>query len=308
MEWLINRRRMMFNRVIPPDYLTFEDAEFWRIACEIYGDYYQTVITDNGDNTVNIVKTFESWLYHTKKKSIIIENRENVDNSGGTYIAGTTKEAVGITQNQCDAVIVFTDLTDSRNTAFCNNEVITSLNDFAKFRNCTRIYSNYSRIATHTGFSNCTNATSVIFPESLTNTGTGFVNVPLTVILPNFDNITVVGNRCFWECPYPSYYLPNIVTIEEYGFGNNNNNIQYIDLGENIASIGKRLGNYNCVVVCRALNPPSLGGGFRTKSIYVPAAAVEDYKSATNWSAQASMIQAIEGTWYETHHSLEPTT
>lgn len=104
MEWLINRRRMMYNKAVPPAYLTFESAAFWTIACNLWGDYNQTVITDNGNNTVNIVTTFISKLGGTTKKSVVIESLSNVDNSESIYVAGTTKEPVGITAKQCAAV------------------------------------------------------------------------------------------------------------------------------------------------------------------------------------------------------------
>lgn len=38
MEWLINRRRMMFNKAVPPVYLTFEDGRLWEVACYNWGD------------------------------------------------------------------------------------------------------------------------------------------------------------------------------------------------------------------------------------------------------------------------------
>lgn len=40
MEWLINRRRMMFNKAVPPAYLTFEDSRVWEICCYRWGDTY----------------------------------------------------------------------------------------------------------------------------------------------------------------------------------------------------------------------------------------------------------------------------
>lgn len=38
MEWLINRRRMMFNKAVPPVYLAFEDSRVWEICCYLWGD------------------------------------------------------------------------------------------------------------------------------------------------------------------------------------------------------------------------------------------------------------------------------
>lgn len=38
MEWLINRRRMMFYKAVPPVYLSFEDRRIWEICCYNWGD------------------------------------------------------------------------------------------------------------------------------------------------------------------------------------------------------------------------------------------------------------------------------
>lgn len=95
---------MMFNKAVPPAYLTFEDSRVWSACCNAWGDHNKTIITDNGDNTVNIVTTFESVLGTTIKKRVIISEQSNVDNSLGTYTEGTTYEPVGITKKQCEAV------------------------------------------------------------------------------------------------------------------------------------------------------------------------------------------------------------
>lgn len=54
MEWLINRRRMMFNKAVPPVYLAFEDSRVWEICCYEWGDteIVQGVI-DSGTITCN---------------------------------------------------------------------------------------------------------------------------------------------------------------------------------------------------------------------------------------------------------------
>ena len=107
MEWLINRRRMMYNKAVPPAYLTFEDNRIWTACCNAWGDHNKIVITDTGNNTVSIVTTFESMLGTTVNKSKIISTQTDVDNTGRTYTAGTTYEPIGITESQCAAVTSF---------------------------------------------------------------------------------------------------------------------------------------------------------------------------------------------------------
>lgn len=60
MEWLINRRRMMFNKALPPEYLLFEDSQveklcsyFWGDVEAVTGDYVaQGTISGNDDTQV----------------------------------------------------------------------------------------------------------------------------------------------------------------------------------------------------------------------------------------------------------------
>ena len=56
------------------------------------------------------------------------------------------------------------------------------------------------------------------------------------------------------------------------------------------------------IIYCKSINPPivpSLPFGMitdtegQTAKIYVPAESVEAYKTATNWSAYASIIEAL---------------
>lgn len=75
--------------------------------------------------------------------------------------------------------------------------------------------------------------------------------------------------------------------------------IQYVEIGTGIQSIGGNNFNYtrvqNMVIICKAVNPPTLGGtvfpaNYTTGKIYVPDASVNDYKTATNWSTYAQYI------------------
>ena len=91
---MITRRRMM-SGTDPDQYLTFRDPDIELYVCTSWGDYNTIVVTDNGDDTVNIETTFKSMLGTTVVKTSTT-TQTNVDNSLGTYTAGTTYEAVGI--------------------------------------------------------------------------------------------------------------------------------------------------------------------------------------------------------------------
>ena len=82
--------------------------------------------------------------------------------------------------------------------------------------------------------------------------------------------------------------------------------LTYIDFPSTVTSMGANVFQYYGIgyqdsshwslVVCRAVNPPTIESTTLDKSItdiYVPAESVEAYKTATNWSAFASKISAI---------------
>lgn len=279
MEWLINRRRMMYNKAVPPTYLTFEDSKIWEYCCVHWGDYNETVITDNGNNTVNIVTTFKSMNNLTVKKSIIVDEQNNVDNSQGTYTAGTTKEPVGITIKQCAAVTRFPDVANE--VANSNLPGITSFNEFKYFTGL--LYSS----ATHGMFRGQQNLVSVECPPiswDNTNGCNGWFRdcTALThLVLPNMANYT---NYCFSYCGAEELdFSSNVVKISD--FPRSNSNLK--------------------IVVCRALTPPTMTAGQANawpatlEHIYVPAESIDLYKAADVWSTKASLITSIEGSDYE---------
>ena len=82
--------------------------------------------------------------------------------------------------------------------------------------------------------------------------------------------------------------------------------LTYIDFPSTVTSMGANVFQYYGIgyqydshwslVVCRAVNPPTIESTTLYTSItdiYVPAESVEAYKTATNWSAFASKISAI---------------
>ena len=97
-----------------------------------------------------------------------------------------------------------------------------------------------------------------------------------SVIIPN--TVTTIENQAFCECLGLSTVLipKSVTTIGDYNFA-------YCQLES---------------VTIEAINPPILGsyafsGNGNNFYIYVPAASVNAYKTATNWSTYASRIQAI---------------
>ena len=129
-------------------------------------------------------------------------------------------------------------------------------------------------------FMNCTAITGVTIPDSVTSIGISSFNgcEALTSIdIPN--SVTTIGSGAFGGCSgLTSVTIPNTVTsIGDAAF--------YLCSGLTSVTVNSS-------------TPPTLGSNVFNNThtnlkIYVPSASVDTYKSATNWSAYASIIQAI---------------
>lgn len=159
-------------------YLQFDDLDVWTICCTNWGDYIETVIVDNTDNTVNITKTFKSMLNNIVKINELISVETNIDNNENTYEAGTTKEPVGITIKQCEAVTQSSLINkfDSINSTshkfeeFQYFKSVTSLKQYNNFVKCegTLIFPpNF--VSWQDAQAYTQSVTTFIFPSTLTN-------------------------------------------------------------------------------------------------------------------------------------------
>lgn len=128
-------------------------------------------------------------------------------------------------------------------------------------------------------FLGCSSLSSVTIPSGVTTIeGSAFNRCSglTSVSLP--DNVTTFGRYCFYNCSgITSFAIPSGVTeIGEYAFNG----------CRSLTSI-----------TVEATTPPTLGnaalGVTNNCPIYVPAASVDAYKAATNWSNYSSRIQAI---------------
>ena len=129
-------------------------------------------------------------------------------------------------------------------------------------------------------FSYCQYLTLITLPASITSIGDGaffYCNNGLTSInIPS--NVSSIGQQAFIRCSsLTSITLPSTLTnLGRYAFGN----------CTSLTSI-----------TCLATTPPTLGDNAFDNTnncpIYVPAASVNDYKTAQYWSDYASRIQPI---------------
>ncbi len=129
-------------------------------------------------------------------------------------------------------------------------------------------------------FRNCSNLTSITIPSSVTSIGKeAFMNCSSLTNVTIPSSVTSIGGDAFSGCSgLTNVTIPSSVTsIDEFAFS---------------GCIGLTS------ITVEATTPPTLAdgpfGSTNNCPIYVPAASVETYKSASGWSDYASRIQAIQ--------------
>ena len=151
-------------------------------------------------------------------------------------------------------------------------------------------------------FSRCTGLTHITIPNSVTSIGssafsgcTGLVSI----IIPN--SITSIERSILSDCTgLTSITIPDgVTTIGDYAFSGCTG-LTAITIPSSVTSIkSSAFSGCNCITSYTVLssNPPTLdsvlGGSLDGFIIYVPAASVEAYKSASYWSYLSRQIQAI---------------
>lgn len=125
-----------------------------------------------------------------------------------------------------------------------------------------------------------------------------FWDVPLSGDM-SFASLTSLGGNAFRNTDIESFTAPNVAEIK-YDTFNNCSNLKKVDFGA-ITAIGGRA-FYGCTAMekmtIRTTTPPALEdvNAFNNTNncpIYVPDAAIEVYKTATNWSAYADRIHPL---------------
>lgn len=154
--------------------------------------------------------------------------------------------------------------------------------------------------------------TSVTIADSVTTIGHSFCLNRTTLLNIEFpDGVTVIPDYCFSHCEsLPSFNIKEgVTTIANEAF-NDCLSLYNIVIPSTVTSIGQgafHCDNYsadidnNRTVTCLATTPPTLGmiafsygNGTATYPIYVPAASLQDYKTAWNGKVDVNRIQAIQ--------------
>lgn len=153
----------------------------------------------------------------------------------------------------------------------------------------------------NSAFYNCQYLVSAIMPNQITSTNATFRNCYRLKNVTLSTSLTTLGDNTFSTAAIESITLPSTLTT----MANNvfySSKLKSIDIPASVTSIGTGVFQNNTsleTVTVRRTTPPTLsnsnsfGGCSKLTAIYVPAEAVNAYKTAQNWSTHASKIQAI---------------
>ena len=168
------------------------------------------------------------------------------------------------------------------------------------------IYDSVTEIG-NKAFYGCSNLTYIRLPESVTSIGEeAFYNCTYLTNIAIPNSVTNIGNYAFFACVrVTSITLSDSLTTIGEGAFKMCGSLTSITIPANVTTIGNNVFD-RCpsltTMTVNATTPPSIGDNFlstnylgeiKTNTIYVPAASLDAYKSATNWSAFASKIKAI---------------
>ena len=146
--------------------------------------------------------------------------------------------------------------------------------------------------------------TSITIPNSVTTIGNEAFHSCIHLTSANIPNtLTSITAQMFYCCSVLSnIVLPETVTSIDRQAFYNCYGLTTFTIPSAVTSIGNSAMqgcNHLTYVVCKPTTPPTLGtnvfyGTPNDCPIYVPAASVDAYKAATNWSTYASRIYPIQ--------------
>ena len=149
-------------------------------------------------------------------------------------------------------------------------------------RSITEIHDNYATSIGFDAFGSCSKLTTADFQAATSIGPYAFQNcIALTAV--NFPAATSIGNSAFRSCSeLTTADFQAATSIENYAFHYCFKLTTLILRSETMATLSST----------SALNTTTINSG--TGYIYVPAALVDSYKAASNWSTYANQFRAIE--------------
>ena len=231
-------------------------------------------------------------------------NTEKAQISGRIYVPQITQSTlvkartyVGLTVEYDEIVIYTPKLVERTISGAYYNDRVESIGDYA-FYGANKITSvsflNVKTVGAN-AFQKCEILNTVNLPVATSIGNNAFsdcwalenVNIPL---------VTTIGSNAFSACnnKLKSLDLPAVTSIDANAFTNCYSLVAVIIRSGSVASLKNTSAFSGCVHLLGTTNATYNPSGLKDGYIYVPAALVDSYKAATNWSTYADQIRAIE--------------
>ena len=272
-----------------------------------------TVTVDWGDGTTpdtltgtdtTVVKWTPNHAYAAPGEYVI---KLTVDGTMGFY--GTS------TSNQYSAILRYSSASDNRNYVYRNSiekiELGSSVTSIASnaFYNCYSLASitipdGVTSIG-QSAFTNCYSLASITIPDGVTSIGRyTFQMCPSLASITIPDGVTSVGETAFASCySLASITIPDGVTSIGQSAFTNCYSLASITIPDGVTSIGRyafsscySVAFYDftaCTAVPTLSDTNAFAGMAADCQIRVPAALVDAWKAATNWSTYADHIVGV---------------
>lgn len=280
-------------------YVPKNSVDAYKAAWSSYANIIQAipdptvVATVNVNDTTTEVGLVYSSQLSTVKKMVI--DGETLSSPVSTYQFNTTgNHQVDIYMKDNTTIPAeFFAARNNRYTSIVMDDTVSSIGD-AAFRDCSLLTSfEVPSLVTTLGsqaFQNCTSLTTVVLPNGFLSLGNWTLqgcSALANINLP--EGMTSLGYTTLRGTALTSITIPSTMTNITTAF-------QYC--------------NSLAEITCLATTPPTLNSGgldhdpSLTRTIYVPAASVDVYKAASNWSNYANIIQAIPQAGYTINYTL----
>ena len=158
-----------------------------------------------------------------------------------------------------------------------------------------------TKIGNH-AFQKCSALTNITIPDSVTQIGeNAFYGCKALTVVTIGNGVTNIGTNAFYGCSaLTEITIPDGITSIDSYILYGCSALTEITIPDGVTSIGsyafKKCSSLTSITIMAATPPTLRTGVFDDTNncpIYVPAASVNAYKAATNWSKYAGRIQAI---------------